>query len=925
MLIQDAIRQSLRTAVINCVLEIPIQSSTLNISLHQIVRCFAITDGAFKSTAQDAYDELYRVGGKGYPRSGHCLQSLLEGLVPREQCPKETPLVVRSTNQVTANSHAIVSLILLIRMYGTPFCVARDIFRSSDRVRLACTNAANSSVLRSARLVRGRLVRSSYSKLSLPPPPRARRWCHLGMFVATFAAKLCWPLGRIANAVRHEHLNYPIVRRNTSRSVMEIEKEEKRWWQLNKYVKRHEYNDSSLLADLRFQEVSSRYKNFTRVSSSDFEAIVNLVGLKVMNCDAHLRNAVVSRRKSRWKPWCSIDDPGEGKGVFPCIASEDLAKMVFVFRVFFVPICFRNVFTFTACFHDLINSHYLPKLELGMKRDAPHSGRIQFPVYTMRNRVANISFSRPYWRSCYASQLHYGVRFASVDGAFKHSAATHCVFAIHLSHHLKHFAGGFASLLAQLGHLVHAIPVVRPVCCSDTVRPVHELIDRRFSTSGASFCAMPSGSRLEILLPSSDLRSTQKTVAPFEFRTGLEIEMKFISNRRNWQFEISIRDQQPSWTNIDESEIYNIEISLVQHFYTGTKIKLDPGSELGSFDLGSGKMLVQPGIRVSDSAKARASIKYPVLAPSMPRRGEGAVERRAPGRKLTTVVELRHLRPAPAPRSSSYHRRKFIRTCASASARAHKALTHSTKDHTAHCSWFLSVPRGDVTCSLYREQATDRAQFTVNRLYQARWCSSKSSESHSGGHEFKSESGNPEFGFPWRLWDRVSQKSHYAEFMRRGETNTKFSPPLPARARCFEVLTQRNIFFEPLAIQWSELQCQIVSPDFVIIGFSGLPIITVVWSQKRIHVKEYLPEHSMSPEELDSIFNAPPKSRYANVSTFTILCAIRDALAAGHTYKQLSDERSFVAHVCVVQCGCNVNHRAISEPEAVQSLLCLVL
>ncbi|KAJ8866344.1 hypothetical protein PR048_032187 [Dryococelus australis] len=47
-------------------------------------------------------------------------------------------------------------------------------------------------------------------------------------------------------------------------------------------------------------------------------------------------------------------------------------------------------------------------------------------------------------------------------------------------------------------------------------------------------------------------------------------------------------------TKIDESEIQNHEISLVQHFYIGTKIKLDPCSELGAFDLGSGKMLVQP-------------------------------------------------------------------------------------------------------------------------------------------------------------------------------------------------------------------------------------------------------------------------------------------------------------------------------------------
>ncbi|KAJ8867857.1 hypothetical protein PR048_031662 [Dryococelus australis] len=52
-------------------------------------------------------------------------------------------------------------------------------------------------------------------------------------------------------------------------------------------------------------------------------------------------------------------------------------------------------------------------------------------------------------------------------------------------------------------------------------------------------------------------------------------------------------------TKIDESEIQNHEISLGQHFYIGTKIKLDPGSELGPFDLGSGKILLQPCIRGS--------------------------------------------------------------------------------------------------------------------------------------------------------------------------------------------------------------------------------------------------------------------------------------------------------------------------------------
>ncbi|KAJ8871229.1 hypothetical protein PR048_027535 [Dryococelus australis] len=102
------------------------------------------------------------------------------------------------------------------------------------------------------------------------------------------------------------------------------------------------------------------------------------------------------------------------------------------------------------------------------------------------------------------------------------------------------------------------------------------------------------GSKLDLR---SYLRSTLRTGAPFEFRAGLEIEIEFISNHRNWRFEILIRDQQPSSTNNDESESQNHKISLVQDIYIGTKIKLDSGSELGSFDLGSGAMLVQPALR----------------------------------------------------------------------------------------------------------------------------------------------------------------------------------------------------------------------------------------------------------------------------------------------------------------------------------------
>ncbi|KAJ8866043.1 hypothetical protein PR048_033567 [Dryococelus australis] len=54
-------------------------------------------------------------------------------------------------------------------------------------------------------------------------------------------------------------------------------------------------------------------------------------------------------------------------------------------------------------------------------------------------------------------------------------------------------------------------------------------------------------------------------------------------------------------TKIDKSEIQNHDFSLVLTLNIGTKIKLDPVSELESFDLGSGKMLVQlVGAAVAD-------------------------------------------------------------------------------------------------------------------------------------------------------------------------------------------------------------------------------------------------------------------------------------------------------------------------------------
>jgi hypothetical protein len=40
------------------------------------------------------------------------------------------------------------------------------------------------------------------------------------------------------------------------------------------------YSGSGLLADWNFQSVSGLYKNFTRMSSSKFEFLINLIGEK---------------------------------------------------------------------------------------------------------------------------------------------------------------------------------------------------------------------------------------------------------------------------------------------------------------------------------------------------------------------------------------------------------------------------------------------------------------------------------------------------------------------------------------------------------------------------------------------------------------------------------------------------------------------
>jgi len=74
--------------------------------------------------------------------------------------------------------------------------------------------------------------------------------------------------------------------------ALEKKRKERRWWQRQLYTSREVYSGSSLLADLDFQPVSGLYKNFTRMSPSEFEFLTNLMGEKISKKDTAFRKVI---------------------------------------------------------------------------------------------------------------------------------------------------------------------------------------------------------------------------------------------------------------------------------------------------------------------------------------------------------------------------------------------------------------------------------------------------------------------------------------------------------------------------------------------------------------------------------------------------------------------------------------------------------
>lgn len=91
-------------------------------------------------------------------------------------------------------------------------------------------------------------------------------------------------------AAAHVYLHYSTL----SHKNRKAKRKKRRWWQIDLYKSKNNVQEEigGLLTDLKFQAVSGHYKNFTRMTPSNFEFLLYKIGPKIKKQDTAFRRAI---------------------------------------------------------------------------------------------------------------------------------------------------------------------------------------------------------------------------------------------------------------------------------------------------------------------------------------------------------------------------------------------------------------------------------------------------------------------------------------------------------------------------------------------------------------------------------------------------------------------------------------------------------
>ncbi|CAH1995141.1 unnamed protein product [Acanthoscelides obtectus] len=96
--------------------------------------------------------------------------------------------------------------------------------------------------------------------------------------------------------------NYTILVMSAAVLVMadvnKKKRRQRRWWRTNLFKKR---SGTGVLMDLKSQEISGQYKNFTRMTPTDFENLLQRIGPQISKQETYFLAGTLPQTPTAWK------------------------------------------------------------------------------------------------------------------------------------------------------------------------------------------------------------------------------------------------------------------------------------------------------------------------------------------------------------------------------------------------------------------------------------------------------------------------------------------------------------------------------------------------------------------------------------------------------------------------------------------------